>query len=114
MSELKGDDGDAKLLDRIAARFPTVASARIEEILHEEQARLDGGRIRDYIPVLVERATTERLRGEAVPVPLTAVDDPSRPVAAVRADPNRLDPLEIDRRSQATGPLLGDLGGPLA
>ena len=73
MSELKDAGDDTKLRERIAARFPAVPSERIEEILHEEHAKLSGGRIRDYIPVLVERATTERLRGETAPVSLPEI-----------------------------------------
>lgn len=71
----------AKMLARIAARFPTVPSARLEAIVQEEQDRLSGGRIRDYIPVLVERATTERLRREAPAVPLTADQEPHAPAS---------------------------------
>lgn len=73
----------AKVLARIAARFPNVSSSRLEAIFREEHDRLSGGRIRDYIPVLVERATTERLRKDATAVRLP-VDDQSESAASMR------------------------------
>ena len=49
-------------IDRLAERFPTVDRARVEQIVDEELHRLDGGRVRDFIPVLVEHEAKERLR----------------------------------------------------
>ena len=62
-------------IDRLAERFPTVDRARVEQIVDEELHRLDGGRVRDFIPVLVEHEAKERLRSEAVPLPLEQVMD---------------------------------------
>lgn len=52
----------AQVVDRLAERFPHVTRARIERIVAEVQATLDDSRVRDYIPVLVERTAKDRLR----------------------------------------------------
>ncbi|MDQ4213077.1 three-helix bundle dimerization domain-containing protein [Microbacterium sp. ASV81] len=109
MSERNEDAAMAKVLDRIAERFPTVSRGRIEAIVGEERARLSGSRIRDYIAVLVERTTTDRLRNETVVV--SAPGDAGVGTLLHR-DPDRSDPMERDARSQSGGALRSDLGGP--
>ena len=59
-----------EVIDRLAERFPTLERTHVAEIVTDEWHRLDGGRVRDFIPVLVEHEARERLRGEAVPAPL--------------------------------------------
>lgn len=49
------------VVDRLAQRFPDEQRSVIEEIVAEEHGLLDGGPIRDYVPVLVERAAKIRL-----------------------------------------------------
>lgn len=68
MSERNDEATTAAMLDRIATRFPDVPRDAIENIASEEHARLSGGRIQDYVPVLVEKETVERLRTGAIPV----------------------------------------------
>ncbi|MFF7292295.1 three-helix bundle dimerization domain-containing protein [Microbacterium sp. NPDC008134] len=65
----------AAMLDRIATRFPDVPRESIEHIAHEEHERLSGGRIQDYVPVLVEKETVERLRTGAIPVQTPLPED---------------------------------------
>ena len=97
-------------IDRLAERFPTVDRARVEQIVDEELHRLDGGRVRDFIPVLVEHEAKERLRSEAVHLPLEQVMDGG---AARRAETGGRedDPMERQRRGEHTGLLQGDAGG---
>ncbi|MDZ8171959.1 three-helix bundle dimerization domain-containing protein [Microbacterium xanthum] len=97
-------------IDRLAERFPSVARTRVEQIVDEERRRLDGGRVRDFIPVLVEHEAKERLRREAVPAPLEDVMDGGgarRAESGGRED----DPMERQRRGEHTGLLQGDAGG---
>ena len=61
-----------EVISRLAERFPALAHTHVEEIVREEWRRLDGGRLRDFVPVLVEHEARERLRLEAAPVPLDA------------------------------------------
>lgn len=52
---------------RLHARFSTVAPEVVDEVLHATYARFDGRPIRDFVPLLVERAAAERLRAVAAP-----------------------------------------------
>lgn len=49
------------VIDRLAERFPDRQRSFIEDVVAEEHGLLDGGPIRDYVPLLVERAAKLRL-----------------------------------------------------
>ena len=53
-----------KVADRLASRFPTAPRHRSEGIVAEEYDALETGRIRIYIPTLVENSARNRLHGE--------------------------------------------------
>lgn len=53
-----------RLIDRLAARFPDRPRAGIERIVWQEHRRLDGRPVRNYVPLLVERAARDLLRGQ--------------------------------------------------
>jgi len=65
--------------------------------------------------VLVERESLDRLRQEAQPAPLAPVDETAAADAATALDltgePAQLDPMQVERRTERTGTLLGNLGG---
>lgn len=96
-----------EVIDRLAERFPTIDRSHVAEIVHEEAHKLDGGRVRDFVPVLVEHASHERLRLEAEPAPLNVAAEQERLVPT--DEPEDLDPLEVEQRSRRTGLLYGDL-----
>ena len=50
-----------EVMNRLAERFPDKDRSAIEQIVAEEHELLDDGPIRDYVPVLVERAARLRL-----------------------------------------------------
>ncbi len=52
----------AAAADRVRARFSQLPSDMVEEALSEARARFDGRPIRDFVPILVERAATRTLR----------------------------------------------------
>jgi D-alanyl-D-alanine dipeptidase len=52
---------------RLCARFSTVAPDVVDDVLRATYARFDGRPIRDFVPLLVERAAAERLRRLALP-----------------------------------------------
>lgn len=54
----------SKVSDRLAELFPATSRHRIEGIVGEEYDSLDSGRIRIYIPTLVENNARTRLRRE--------------------------------------------------
>jgi len=51
----------AAVVDRLARRFPDEERSVIEDVVAHEHGRFKEGRIRDYIPILVERAAKLRL-----------------------------------------------------
>ncbi|SDL42571.1 three-helix bundle dimerization domain-containing protein [Arthrobacter sp. ok362] len=53
-----------QVVDRLAARFPHVPRIHIAGIVGEEFDALNEGRIRTYIPTLVERGARVRLKSE--------------------------------------------------
>jgi hypothetical protein len=53
-----------QVVDRLAARFPHVPRIHIAGIVGEEFEALNAGRIRTYIPTLVERGARVRLKSE--------------------------------------------------
>ena len=108
MSELDEGQAIAQVVDRLAAQFPSLARERVQQVVDEERERVAGGRVRDFVPVLVEHEAKERLRAEAeqVHAPAGAGD-----IARVPDDPVELDPMEVERNSRRSGFLFGDLGG---
>ena len=110
MKEPQNDgDATADVIERLIARFPTLALEHVVEVVQEEQNRMDGARVRDFIPLLVEHEATERLRLEAAPQ-LSVAEGAED--AGVPVDSPTMDPFELQRRSQPpSGPLLGNYGG---
>ncbi|WP_437770424.1 three-helix bundle dimerization domain-containing protein [Arthrobacter sp. KNU40] len=62
-------DDEAKALvaviNHLAERFPDLPRPAIETVVAEELGNLNGGPIRDYVPLLVEHAARNRLTKEA-------------------------------------------------
>ncbi|AXJ11771.1 three-helix bundle dimerization domain-containing protein [Arthrobacter sp. PM3] len=53
-----------QVVDRLSTRFPHVPRIHIAGIVGEEFEALNAGRIRTFIPTLVERGARVRLQGE--------------------------------------------------
>src|SRR5450759_369626 len=47
--------------ERLATRFPTVPMDHVLVIVYEVHVRFDGRPLRDFVPLLVERAAKEQL-----------------------------------------------------
>lgn len=58
------DRAVAHVIDRLAERFPGMPRTSIERAVQENREALAGGRVRDYIPVLIEHGAKEQLRHE--------------------------------------------------
>ena len=56
-----------QVVERLAGRFPDADRGRITGIVSEEYDALDSGRIRAFIPTLVEKSAKSRLRNELAP-----------------------------------------------
>jgi len=53
----------ADVVDRLAVKFPGMSREHIEDVVQQEHSLLDAGRVRAFIPVLVEHAARDRLSG---------------------------------------------------
>ena len=62
MSELDETQAIDQVINRLAERFPTLDRDHIAEVVEEELRLLDGGRVRDFVPVLVEKGANKRLK----------------------------------------------------
>ncbi len=72
MDQSQEDQGIAKVIDSLASRFPTVPRSRVEQVVTESHSLLNGNPVRDYVPVLVERAAKDRLRRIVVGDPVVS------------------------------------------
>lgn len=64
MSETEKEPTIRKVTDRLVVRFPDARKTVIAGIMVEEYDSLDTGRIRIYIPTLIENSARNRLRRE--------------------------------------------------
>ncbi|WP_240721009.1 three-helix bundle dimerization domain-containing protein [Pseudarthrobacter sp. NamE2] len=72
------------VIERLAGHFPGHERSVIEQVVSEEHLLYDGVRIRDYVPILVERAAKLRLARPGAPAGWTpfapAVQDAEKPL----------------------------------
>ena len=61
MDETEKLETIAKVTDRLAARYPDAPRAVVAGVVAEQYELLDAGRIRTYIPTLVENGARNRL-----------------------------------------------------
>jgi hypothetical protein len=68
MSRHPDDEARAvdEILRRLRDRFPEVPAEVVSGIVQAERQRLDGRPIREFMPLLVERASAELLRRRTV------------------------------------------------
>lgn len=52
-----------QIAERMAAQFPDTPADRIVDAIQDRYAEFDGSRIRDFVPVLVERSVRADLSG---------------------------------------------------
>ena len=64
------------VVNRLAEKFPQVPKEQIEDVVQQEHRSLDSGRVRDFVPLLVEHAARDGL----------ALSRPLFPSAEVFAD----------------------------
>ncbi|WP_430645003.1 three-helix bundle dimerization domain-containing protein [Agromyces sp. GXS1127] len=102
------------VVSRLLERFPSLTEEHVHAIVDEEHHRFDGRPVRDFVPVLVERASRKRLETEA---PGVRLEPDAAELAAAdqvrRTDGSEADPMEVTRRGDVEGGdlLFGDLGG---
>ncbi|CDJ99965.1 hypothetical protein MIC448_1990008 [Microbacterium sp. C448] len=54
-----------QIAERLAARFPSTPIEQISAVVREAHLALAGAHVRDFVPVLVEREATSRLKSAA-------------------------------------------------
>jgi hypothetical protein len=86
----------AAVVDRLAERFPTVERSVIEDMVAHEHSLFAHGRVRDYIPILVERAAKLRLSGRPAQ-PASAAQPVGPPQHAI------VGPMQLARTASAPG-----------
>jgi hypothetical protein len=56
-----------RLIDRLAQQFPELPQDAIARAVHGRYADYEHSKVRDFVPVLVERAAQRELRGTPTP-----------------------------------------------
>lgn len=54
-----------KVIERLDNRFPDIPRQTVEEIVRTAQARFANRKVRDFVPLLVERTAREAIQGPA-------------------------------------------------
>ncbi len=70
VSDARKDPTIGAIVERLAARFPDAPKSHIAGVVGQEYAQLETGRIRLYIPTLVENSARQRLHREFPSRPL--------------------------------------------
>ena len=112
MSELDETQAIDQVIHRLAERFPDLEREHISSVVEEEHLRLHDGRVRDFIPVLVEKAAKKRLKKESKASDAGVGEGEA--LAPASDGGSAPDPFEVERagREGHSGPMLGDvLGG---
>ncbi|MFC9556643.1 three-helix bundle dimerization domain-containing protein [Rhodococcus sp. NPDC056960] len=89
-----------QVIDRLDARFPDLPRESIEQVVRSAHAHFANGKVRDFVPLLVERLAREKLQG-LVPV------DPVVPLTAPTAGAEMDGAEVIARRRKWPGWLRG-------
>ena len=109
MGELDETQAIDQVIDRLAQRFPTLEREHIAHVVEDEHGQLDEGRVRDFVPVLVEKAAKRRLKKEAK----ESLAPVGQPEALAPLPDGDLDPMEVEqarREGQGSHLFSGLLG----
>jgi hypothetical protein len=55
-----------EVTERVLAKFPSQSSSSVRELVTKTHGQYAQSRIRDFVPVLVEREVVDHLRGRGV------------------------------------------------
>jgi hypothetical protein len=105
MSELDETQAIDQVIGRLSSRFPTLERDHIAAVVEDEHRQLEKGRVRDFVPVLVEKAAKSRLKKEAkASVAVVEQGEALAPLPDSEPDP---DPMEVERAKRQAH-LFGD------
>lgn len=100
MSELDETQAIDQVIDRLTQRFPSLEREHIADVVQDEHEQLDEGKVRDFVPVLVEKAAKRRLKKQAKES-RTPVEQPEALAPPVLGGDPDLDPTEVERANSA-------------
>ena len=80
-----------KLVDRLGQRYPTLRQETVASVVHDIHAAFREARIREFVPLLVERRSHAALTELAVSTKPRRAGQP-RNTAAAHRSPARMDP----------------------
>jgi hypothetical protein len=55
------------LVERLTRKYPTLAAEMITDVVHDQHVRFDGARLREFVPLFVERRARTALDELSVP-----------------------------------------------
>ena len=114
MSDLDETQAIDHVIDGLSQRFPSLERDHIANVVEDEHAQLEEVRVRDFVPVLVEKAAKKRLKKEARES--DAVVEQPEALASLPDSAPDPDPMEVERasrdghRSHLFGDLVGNSG----
>ncbi|MFC0453341.1 three-helix bundle dimerization domain-containing protein [Rhodococcus jostii] len=66
-----------QVIDRLGARFPELPRESIEQVVRSAHEHFAKGKVRDFVPLLVERLAREKLQGLVPVMPVVPVSPPN-------------------------------------
>ncbi|MBN9214441.1 MULTISPECIES: three-helix bundle dimerization domain-containing protein [unclassified Microbacterium] len=64
-TELNEDDMIEEIVDRLTEKYAALGGDRVREVVNHHRVALDSAKVRDFLPVLIERASKDQLKAEA-------------------------------------------------
>ncbi|WP_345803356.1 hypothetical protein AAIB33_09820 [Microbacterium sp. AZCO] len=64
-AEINEDVAVEEIVDRLAEKYPDLTRERVAEVVGEVHLSMTEAKVRDFVPVLVERGAKQRLAPEA-------------------------------------------------
>ena len=61
------EQGISRVIEQLSSRFPQVSLADIEKLVADLRAEFDGRKIREFVPLFVERRARVLLGGTLMP-----------------------------------------------
>ncbi|MGW4340572.1 three-helix bundle dimerization domain-containing protein [Rhodococcus koreensis] len=97
-----------QVIDRLDSRFPDLPRESIEQVVRSAHEHFATGKVRDFVPLLVERLAREKLQGLVPVVPVVPVEPEAAPKAGSEVIASEVAGAEvIARRRSWAGWLRG-------
>lgn len=64
-TEINEEVAMREIVDRLSEKYPQLPRARVSEVVADVLGSMQDAKVRDFVPVLVEREAKQRLKPEA-------------------------------------------------